>query len=102
MLLPSLFVTVLLSGVAFSALAVEPNELNEWYVWSSDGTQIYVRAIGKGDKSADPIIVLHGGFGAEHSYLIPAIEPLSKKHRFVLFDQRGSLRSPATPMSLTL
>ncbi len=63
----------------------------EWYLYTHDRGRLYMfeKGIGK-----DAIIVLHGGFGAEHSYLLPAFEGLYKKHHFIFFDQRGSLRSP--------
>ena len=40
----------------------------------------------------DTVLVLHGGFGAEHSYMLTALRPLEKQYHFVLYDQRGSLR----------
>jgi proline iminopeptidase len=63
----------------------------EWYLYTPDKLNIYIHEFGKGDT----VIVLHGGFGAEHSYLIDALKPLENKFHFILFDQRGSLRSPA-------
>lgn len=38
---------------------------------------------------------MHGGFGADYSYMVDATEGLHDKFRFVFYDQRGSLRSPA-------
>jgi pimeloyl-ACP methyl ester carboxylesterase len=43
------------------------------------------------------VIVLHGGWGAEHSYLLPAVRPLADTYRFVLYDQRGELQTPLVP-----
>lgn len=38
-----------------------------------------------GYPKAKPIIVLHGGWGAEHSYLDEVVRPFAgKKHRFIL------------------
>lgn len=40
------------------------------------------------------IVFLHGGWGAEHSYLIDGFKGLATDYRLVFYDQRGSLRSP--------
>ena len=74
---------------------------NQWYMntTDADGAELshYVAEYGVEAKPGNTVIVLHGGWGAEHSYLVPAIRPLADQWRFVLYDQRGSLRSPATP-----
>ena len=63
----------------------------EWYLPTEDkAAQLYVREVGQGD----PVVVLHGGWGAEHSYLLKAIKGLETQFRFIFYDQRGSLRSP--------
>ena len=71
-----------------------------WYlnVNSKKGENIdlFVKEIGVGDT----IVVVHGGFGAEHSYMIDLLEPLHHKYHFVYYDQRGSLRSPVPIDSL--
>lgn len=64
---------------------------DEWYLYTPDKFNLYMYEFGKGDT----VIVLHGGFGAEYSYLLKALQPLENQFHFVLFDQRGSLRSPA-------
>lgn len=62
----------------------------EWYLPTEDkAAQLYVREVGQGE----PVVVLHGGWGAEHSYLLNAIKGLETEFRFVFYDQRGSLRS---------
>lgn len=70
------------------------NKLNQWFLstgnWEKD-PQIYVREIGNG---AEPVIMLHGGWGAEHSGLINAIKGLENEYKFIFYEQRGSLRSP--------
>jgi proline iminopeptidase len=63
----------------------------EWYLRTEDkAAELYVREVGQGD----PVVVLHGGWGAEHSYLLNAIKGLETRFRFIFYDQRGSLRSP--------
>jgi proline iminopeptidase len=67
-----------------------------------NGTSIFVREIGKGS----PIIIVHGGPGLNHSYFMPHLNWLTKKHRLIFYDQRacgnssGSLDS--TQMNLSL
>jgi proline iminopeptidase len=54
-----------------------------------NGIDLYYKALGSGE----PIIVIHGGPGLEHSYLLPWLEPLSDRHQVILYDQRGLGRS---------
>jgi len=53
------------------------------------GVLIYVKTLGKGD----PLILLHGGPGATHEYLLPHLLPLARHNRLVFIDERGSGRS---------
>ena len=46
-----------------------------------------------GDPDAPPVLLLHGGPGASHDYLLPQMLELAKEHRLVLYDQRGGGRS---------
>lgn len=65
---------------------------HEWYLENPwDSVKLYIFEYGTGE---DTIIVLHGGFGAEHRYLKDAFEGLYDRYHFVFYDQRGSLRSP--------
>ncbi len=75
----------------------------EWYLRTPDSLDvynqdIYVRETGTGK---DTVVVIHGGFGANHDYMLDAIEGLEKKYHFVLYDQRGSLLSPGPKEKLT-
>lgn len=71
-----------------------PEGAESWYLWTSDDQPIYVLELGRTDSPRDTVVVLHGGWGAEHSYLVPAVKPLADQYHFVLYDQRGSFRSP--------
>lgn len=67
---------------------------NEWYLETDDGhCELFVWEVGSGD----PLVVVHGGFGAEHSYLYDALRSVASDRRLVFYDQRGSLRSPCSP-----
>ena len=76
--------------------------VNQWYMntQDDDGTlRHYIAEYGSEASPAKTVIVLHGGWGADHSYLIPVIQPLAREFRFVLYDQRGSLRTPVSAPS---
>lgn len=71
-------------------VAAAAGEWEEWYYRADDDCTVYVKEIGSGT----PVIVLHGGWGAEHSYLLDAFHGLDSQYRLIFYDQRGSLRSP--------
>lgn len=67
---------------------------NAWYLPTADGAaRLYVTEIGEGD----PVIFLHGGPGNDFNYIVEALLPHRRRHRFMLFDDRGSLLSPVAP-----
>jgi proline iminopeptidase len=51
---------------------------------------LYITSLGQGS----PVVFLHGGPGEDFNYIIDALRPHLSKHRFILFDQRGSVLSP--------
>jgi len=63
----------------------------EWYLPTGDGCSLFVQEFGRG---AETIVIVHGGWGAEHSYLLDAFKGLDQKYHLVFYDQRGSLLSP--------
>ncbi len=54
-----------------------------------DGVELYVRAAGDGPD----VVVLHGGPGAHHDYLLPQFDALASGRRLRYYDQRGGGRS---------
>jgi proline iminopeptidase len=54
------------------------------------GVDLFERRIGSGP----PIVVLHGGPGAHHDYLLPGFDRLARGRTLVYYDQRGGGRSP--------
>jgi proline iminopeptidase len=54
------------------------------------GVSLFERRIGQGP----PVIVLHGGPGAHHDYLLPGFDRLANGRTLVYYDQRGGGRSP--------
>lgn len=53
------------------------------------GISLLVRQIGHGH----PTIVLHGGPGAHHEYLLPAFDQIARDRKLIYYDQRGGGRS---------
>jgi proline iminopeptidase len=51
---------------------------------------IFERRIGSGP----PTVVLHGGPGAHHDYLLPGFDALAVGRELIYYDQRGGGRSP--------
>jgi len=68
--------------------------LKDWFLatgnWHND-PQLYVLEWGTG---ADTVVMLHGGWGGDHSGMLEAVKGLENQYHFVFYDQRGSLRSP--------
>jgi proline iminopeptidase len=68
--------------------------LKDWFLstghWQND-PQLYVCEFGTGH---DTVIMLHGGWGGDHSGFMAALSGLTNQFHFILYDQRGSLRSP--------
>jgi proline iminopeptidase len=50
-----------------------------------EGARLYFRDIGGGP----PLIILHGGPGFDHGYLLPDMDRLADRFRLVYYDQRG-------------
>ena len=96
-------ILLLLVGYALPAGGQHlPDGADDWYLETSGGADLYVVEFGAAAARGDTVVVLHGGWGAEQSYLWPAVEPLAGRYHFVLYDQRGSLRSPAPDSTVSL
>ncbi len=54
--------------------------------------------VAKGESQSPVVIIVHGGPGADHQYLT-SLTPLSKTHRVIFYDQRGSGLSPRVDSS---
>lgn len=51
------------------------------------------------NPSAPTIILLHGGFGFDHSYFLPHVEDLAKHYQLICLDLRGHGQSDELPPS---
>jgi proline iminopeptidase len=56
------------------------------------GVNIFERRIGSGP----PSVVLHGGPGAHHDYLLPGFDALARNRELIYYDQRGGGQSPVS------
>jgi proline iminopeptidase len=55
-----------------------------------NGVSLYTRTIGDGPD----VVVLHGGPGAHHDYLLPQFDALARGRTLHYYDQRGGGQSP--------
>jgi proline iminopeptidase len=58
-----------------------------------NGVKLYYKTIGHGE----PIVMLHGGPGLFHDYLIPHMGDLAKDFQLIFYDQRGNGGSALKP-----
>jgi proline iminopeptidase len=56
------------------------------------GVALFERRIGQGPST----VVLHGGPGAHHDYLLPNFDALAHSRELIYYDQRGGGRSPVS------
>jgi proline iminopeptidase len=60
---------------------------------TTTGSPLYWAKYGR--ANAPKLLVLHGGPGADHRYLLPQMLRLGEKHDLLFYDQRGGGRSKA-------
>lgn len=88
-----LLAAIPLLGVPAPAAAQPSDAEPAWYLQVAGGEcELFVQEYGP--PAADTVVALHGGWGAEHGYLLTAFEGFAQDHHLVFYDQRGSLRSP--------
>jgi proline iminopeptidase len=85
-LLTALFALAASVAAAQAGPSVYPQQ--EGYV-DAHGVLIYYGEFGAGS----PLVVVHGGPGADHTYFLPWLLPLARTHRLIFIDERGSGRS---------
>lgn len=98
LILTGLFIsTTTLSSFGASASEIGPKkeigtsvfQIDQGYV-DARGVFIYYKSLGSGP----PLLILHGGPGASHDYLLPHLAPLARRNRLVFIDERGGGKSP--------
>jgi proline iminopeptidase len=80
--------TTLVGSACRRPVEAEPEHRDYGYI-SVPGAQLYYIAEGRGD----PIIVVPGGPGLDHTYLFPEMRRLAKAHRVIFYDPRGTGRT---------
>src|SRR5215470_3800896 len=86
-----LAVGALLAACATPAGSVAPSVMPiEEALIDNGGVVLYVKTVGRGP----PLVVVHGGPGASHDYLLPNVYRLATSYRLIFVDERGSGRSP--------
>ena len=84
-------VGAVLSACVAPATSVAPSVMPiEEALVDNGGVLLYVKSVGHGP----PLVVVHGGPGASHDYLLPNLYRLASSYRLVFVDERGSGRSP--------
>ena len=65
-----------------------------------NGAELYYKIMGSGE----PIVILHGGPGLEHTYFLPQMGELAKNYKLIFYDQRtsGGSISSTDSSSITL
>jgi proline iminopeptidase len=76
-------ITLLCFSCIFSSQTLLADEVSHKLV---NGVEHLIRIQGKGE----PIVVLHGGPGMFHDYLLPYLSPLAEKYQVIYYDQRGN------------
>lgn len=74
---------------------------HEGYV-TADSAKIYYRIFG--NENGDPILIVHGGPGLDHTYMSPHFDKLQRNYKLIYYDQRagGNSTEGITASSVTL
>jgi proline iminopeptidase len=86
---PLLHALVLCVAVALRGQTVPAVYVQQEGFVDAHGVLIYYKSLGQGP----PLVIVHGGPGADHTYFLPYLLPLARKHRLIFIDERGSGRS---------
>ena len=78
---------ILISFMFIAPLLAHGKIMGKYY--HINGVTIYTETIGNGE----PIVILHGGPGLDHTYFLPQLEELAKHFQLIFYDQRGSGKS---------
>jgi proline iminopeptidase len=86
---------LVLSSVALLAVVFDPSgaaaQRARQGLLSLETARVYYEVVGTGE----PLIVVHGGPGLDHTYLQPGLDVLAVRNTLIYYDQRGTGRSVA-------
>lgn len=90
----------LMGCVLILLVACMPSKKITTYGGIGPDQSLFYYHVGKGD----PIIIVHGGPGLNHSYFLPYLNSLSKDHHLIYYDQRacGQAEIPADTNAMRL
>lgn len=67
-----------------------------------DVNGVTIHYVVDGDERAEPLLVLHGGLGVDHTLYRRTLSPLGRSFRLVFFDQRANGRSGGDAAAITM
>jgi len=86
----------LVGAMMFAILAIGSSEASAQRarqgLLSLEDARLFYEVVG---STGDPIVVVHGGPGLDHSYLQPGLDALATRNTVIYYDQRGTGRSNA-------
>ncbi len=85
----SLYSNAILILVLITACQQNAQPLEEAGYITANGADFYYQSFGNGE----PLIVLHGGPGLDHTYFLPQMQELASNYRLIFYDQRACGRS---------
>jgi proline iminopeptidase len=86
----SVLALAIVTAVALSGQVLEAQRARQG-LFSLEDARLFYEVIGTGD----PIVIVHGGPGLDHSYLQPGLNVLAARNTLIYYDQRGTGRSEA-------
>lgn len=81
--------TVVLAAIFAFAFVSTAQQIVEHGFKDVNGTRLYYETIGEGI----PIVVVHGGPGMDHSYMLPQMAKLGRGYKLIFYDQRAMGKS---------
>lgn len=87
----------ILSGCDNPGRDIHSNNYENGYL-NINNAEIFYKIMGSGE----PILIIHGGPGLDHSYLLPHMEQLRDEYQLIFYDQRASGKSSYDVDTLTI
>lgn len=86
----------LLIAASLTASSQMPRTLA--HLVQTEDAKLFCEVVGKGK----PLIVIHGGPGLSHDYLLPGMAELAKNHTLIFYDQRACGKSEGNPEEVNI
>lgn len=82
-------ILIIVSILVVRSLIAQSTLITRKHYYNVNGIKLFCESIGDGS----PVIVIHGGPGLDHTYLLPQMLELAKHYKLIFYDQRGSGKS---------